>query len=133
MLQFLVKRFIGLIFVVLGVSFITFILGYLSPSDPIREMMGQKFNYNDWVQLRHAYGLDLPWWQQYFNYLNRLVHFDLGMSFRYANRPVWDLLKDGVPISTELSFWGLFMTLVFGIPAGIVSAVRANSWVDTAN
>lgn len=133
MIQFLVKRFIGLIFVVVGVTFITFILGYLSPSDPIRELMGQKFNYDTWVQLRHAYGLDLPWYTQYFNFMNRLIHFDLGTSFRYQNRAVWDMMKDGVPISMELAFWGLLITLLIGIPSGILSAVKANSWMDTAN
>lgn len=133
MIQFLVKRFIGLLFVVIGVTFITFILGYLSPSDPIRQMMGQKFNYADWVALRHVYGLDLPWYTQYFNFLNHLIHFDFGLSFRFQNRAVWDILKDGVPISLELSFWGLLLTLFLGIPSGILSAIKANSWIDTAN
>jgi ABC-type dipeptide/oligopeptide/nickel transport system permease component len=133
MVQFLIKRFIGLIFIVLGVTFITFILGYFSPSDPIREMMGDRFNFQLWQQLRHSYGFDLPWYQQYYNYLVRLAHFDLGTSFHPQQRAVWDIIKDGVPISVELAFWGTIVTLCLGIPVGILSALKANTWFDTLN
>jgi peptide/nickel transport system permease protein/oligopeptide transport system permease protein len=133
MLQFLLKRFIGLIFVVMAVSFITFILGYLSPNDPITVLLGQRYTPARHAELVHAYGLDLPWWQQYWNYLSGLLHGNLGYSFRYERRPVLELLKDGVPISMEIAFWGLVMSLVFGIPSGVISAVRANTWLDTVN
>jgi ABC-type dipeptide/oligopeptide/nickel transport system permease component len=131
MLQFLVKRFIGLIFIVLGVTFITFILGYLAPSDPIAEMLGSRFNIHTWEHLRHLYGFDLPWYQQYFNFMGGLVHFDLGTSFHPQQRAVWDILKDGVPISAELALWGTLLTLFMGVPVGIWSALKANTWVDT--
>jgi ABC-type dipeptide/oligopeptide/nickel transport system permease component len=133
MLQFLVKRFIGLLFIVLGVTFITFILGYLAPGDPIRDMLGQRFNLHTWQVLRHAYGLDRPWYEQYLQFLDRLARFDLGTSFRPQQRAVWDILKDGVPISVELAFWGSLVTLLIGIPVGIWSALRANTWFDTLN
>ena len=131
MLQFLVKRLIGLVFVLLSVTFITFIMGYLAPGDPIRDLMGDKFNYDIWVRLRRDYGLDLPWYQQYFNYLANILHFNLGTSFHFKNRAVWDILKEGVPVSAELVFWGFLLQLLLGIPLGILSALRANSWVDT--
>lgn len=131
MLQFLIKRFVGLVFIVLGVTFITFILGYLSPSDPIRELLGDRFNVYTYNVLRHAYGFDLPWYQQYFQFLGQLAHFDLGTSFHPQQRAVWDILKDGVPISVELAFWGTIVTLIMGIPVGIWSALKANTWVDT--
>ncbi len=133
MFQFLVKRFIGLLFVVIGVTFITFILGYLSPSDPIKEMLGVHYTYHTWLLLRHDYGLDLPWYQQYFQYLGGLAHGDLGTAFHPQQRAVWDILKDGVPISTELAFWGTVLTLLLGIPVGILSALKANTWIDTLN
>ncbi len=133
MIQFLAKRLIGLIFVVLGVTFITFIMGYFAPGDPIRDLMGDKFNYDLWVRLRHEYGLDLPWYQQYFNYLANILHFNLGTSFHFQNRAVWDILKEGVPISVELVFWGFLLQLLLGIPLGILSALKWNTWVDTVN
>ena len=131
MVQFFVKRLIGLIFVIIGVTFITFILGYLAPGDPIRQQMGDHFDLQTWMQLRHAYGLDLPWYQQYYNFLTHLVKFNFGLSFKYQNRAVWDILKDGVPVSAELGFWGLMIELLLGIPVGIYSALKANTWLDT--
>ena len=133
MIQFLFKRLTGLLFIVLAVTFITFMLGYFAPSDPIKEMMGVHFDYQSWQQLRHVYGFDLPWYQQYFNFLMRLLRFDLGTSFHPQQRAVWDIIKDGVPISVELALWGTMVTLFLGIPVGIWSALKANTWVDTLN
>lgn len=133
MFQFLVKRLIGLVFVVLGVTFITFIIGYAAPGDPIRIMMGQHFDLATWLRLRHTYGLDLPWYQQYYNFLVHLFHFNFGLSYHYQNRPVNSILADGLPTSIELGVWGLTISLLIGIPAGIWSAIKANTWADTTN
>jgi len=133
MVQFLIKRFIGLIFVVIGVTFITFIMGYFAPGDPIRTLLGEHFDPNVYAALRHSYGLDLPWYQQYFNFLIGLLHFDFGTSFHYQGRAVWDILSTGLPFSLELGFWALILTFLIGIPTGIVSALKANTWIDTTN
>src|SRR5260370_20964084 len=133
MVQFLVKRFIGLLFVVIGVTFITFIMGYFAPGDPIVGLLGQHFTQAAYDQLKHAYGLDLPWWQQYLNYLQNLFTLNFGLSFETKGRAVSDILASGVPISLELGFWGLLLQLVIGIPLGIVSALKANTWIDTMN
>jgi ABC-type dipeptide/oligopeptide/nickel transport system permease component len=133
MARFLIKRFIGLIFIVFGVTFITFIMGYFAPGDPIQDMLGPHFNIHTWMMLRHDYGLDLPWYEQYLQFLQRLAHFDLGTSFHPQARAVWDILKDGVPISVELALWGTLVSLLLGIPVGIWSALKANTWFDTLN
>ncbi|HLG76154.1 MAG TPA: ABC transporter permease [Ktedonobacteraceae bacterium] len=133
MAQILIKRFIGLVFIVLAISFITFIVGYLAPGDPIKETMGDHFDPRLWQQLRHTYGFDLPWYQQYLNFLGRLARFDLGTSFHPQQRAVWDILKDGVPISAELALWGTLTTLLLAIPIGIWSAIKSNTWIDTTN
>jgi len=133
MVQFLVKRFIGLIFVIICVTFITFILGYLAPGDPIKTLLGQHFDPQVYAQLRHQYGLDLPWYQQYLSYLTGLFRLNFGYSIHYQGESVWDLLKTGVPVSVELGVWGLILTLLIGIPAGIYSALKSNTWVDTVN
>ncbi len=131
MLQFLVKRFIGLIFVVLCVTFITFIMGYYAPGDPIRVMMGSHFSPIVYANLRHQYGLDLPAYQQYYNYMVDLLHFNFGLSFHEQGRPVLEILATGIPASTELGAWGLFLTIAVGVPLGIFSALKANTWADT--
>nr|HET6903297.1 ABC transporter permease [Ktedonobacteraceae bacterium] len=133
MVQFFVKRFIGLIFVVFGVTFITFIMGYLAPGDPITQLLGQHYTQQAHDALRHAYGLDLPWYTQYFNFIVGMLHLNFGMSFEYKDRAVWDILKEGVPISAELGFWALFLQVAVGVPLGIISALKANTWIDTTN
>ena len=133
MVQFFIKRFIGLIFVVFGVTFITFIMGYIAPGDPIKNLLGQHYTPAIYQALRHAYGLDLPWYTQYYNFVVGMLHLDFGRSFEYKDRAVWDILKDGVPISLELGLWALFLQVVVGVPLGIISALKANTWIDTSN
>jgi ABC-type dipeptide/oligopeptide/nickel transport system permease component len=133
MVQFLVKRFIGLIFVVVAVTFITFTMGYFAPGDPIRTMLGNHFNAATYLSLKHVYGLDQPFFIQYWNFITNLFRFNFGYSFQIQNYPVWNILKAGVPVSTELAFWALIIQMLIGIPIGIVSALKANTWVDTTN
>jgi ABC-type dipeptide/oligopeptide/nickel transport system permease component len=133
MLRFLTKRFIGLLFVILGVTFISFIMGYFAPGNPIQVLMGDHPNPVLEAQLKHLYGLDLPWYEQYFRFLLNLVKLNFGTSFYYQGRSVADILKDGVPISLELGMWGIFLQVIIGIPVGIISALKANTWLDTMN
>ena len=132
MYRFLLKRAAGLIFVMLAVSFITFIMGYFAPGDPIQAMMGNHFNPPLYHQLKHEYGLDLPWWQQYVNFLANILHGTFGLSYQYPGQNAWDVLERGLPYSIDLGLEVLVMTLVIGIPLGIVSALRANSHLDTS-
>ncbi|MEO7019858.1 MAG: ABC transporter permease [Ktedonobacteraceae bacterium] len=131
MAQMLLKRLVSLILIVLAITFVTFILGYFAPGDPIRNLLGLQFNPIVYKILRHKYGLDLPWYQQYGAFLINLLHFNLGLSIVQENRPVWDIIKEGVPISVELGFWALVIQYVVGVPLGVLSATRANTWVDT--
>lgn len=133
MLQFLLKRLIGLIFVVICVTFITFILGYFAPGDPIQALLGQHFDPVVYAQLKHQYGLDLPWYEQYGNYLAGLFHLDFGLSFHYQGEPVGNIIKQGLPVSLELGLGGLTLTVLVGIPLGIFSALKANTWIDSAS
>ena len=133
MLRFLLKRLIGLVFVVIGVTFITFIMGYIAPDDPVTQLLGQHYTRQAYLEIRHAYGLDLPWYQQYYNFLIGLFHLNYGYSFQYKSRLVWDILKDGVPVSLELGLWALVLQLLIGVPLGSYSAVKADTWIDTFN
>lgn len=131
MIQFLLKRLIGLLIVLIGVTFLTFIMGYLAPGDPITNMLGQHYTLTTYNALRHAYGFDLSWWQQYLNYLHNLFTLNLGLSFSARGRTVATILASGVPVSLELGVWALLLTVIIGIPVGIVSALKANTWVDS--
>jgi len=131
MLNFLLKRFIGLLFVILGVTFLTFIIGYNAPGDPIQVMMGEHHDLATYLSLKHLYGLDLPWYQQYWNFLVRLLHLNFGTSYHTIGRPVNDIIASSLPISLELGLWALLIQIGVGVPLGIISALRANTWTDT--
>ena len=131
-IRFLVRRLAGMVFVVLGVTFLTFLLGYFAPSDAIFAQLGQHYTPEAGARLRHLYGLDLPWYQQYFNYLIRLLHFDLGTSYIDDNRSVWSILQLYLPASVLLGGVGAILAIVTGVPLGLIAAVRANTRRDTA-
>src|SRR5437667_10669159 len=118
MYRFLLSRAIGLVIVLLGVTFLTFIIGYFAPGDPIRVMMGIKsVAYPDvYMQLKHEYGLDLPWWQQYYNFVVNALHGNFGLSYHYQEMRVIDLLNEGLATSIELGLEVLAATVITGIP-----------------
>ena len=129
--QFLVRRIAGLIFVLLGVTFVTFIMGYFAPGDAAIGQLGVHYTPQAAAQLRHFYGLDLPWYQQYGNFLNHLLRLDLGTSFISRDQTVWEILQRGVPISCEVGISALILTLLIGIPLGMIAAVKQNTHTDT--
>ena len=131
MIRFLITRTIGLVFVLISVSFVTFLMGYFAPGDPIIALVGNHTTHQVYENLRHIYGLDLPWYQQYFNFLNNLLHGSFGYSFYYQQRPAWDVLSIGLPYSLELGLEVLIVTILLGVPSGIISALRSNTRTDT--
>jgi ABC-type dipeptide/oligopeptide/nickel transport system permease component len=131
LIRFLVTRFAGLVFVLSGVTFITFLMGYFSPIDPIQSMLGSHYRLDTYLALKHAYGLDLPWYQQYWNFVLNVLHGSFGYSF-YHHLPAWDALSVALPYSIELGLEVLIVTLLLGIPSGVLAALRANTRTDTA-
>lgn len=129
--RFLVRRLAGLLFVILGVSFITFVLGYFAPGDAVVNQLGVHYTPQNARALRHLYGLDLPWYNQYGNFLNRLVHFNLGISWEDRSQTVWSILSRYVPVSVTLGLSSLALSMVLGIPLGMLASVRANTRYDT--
>ncbi len=132
MLRIIGKRALSLIFVLFSVTFLTFIVSYFAPGDPIRNMMGGRQDPVRYEFLRHLYGLDQPWYQQYFTYVRHLSQGNLGYSFKYPGRPVWNLIASGVPVSFELGILALTLSVLVGVPAGVLSALWQNSWRDTS-
>lgn len=130
-LRFLVRRLVGLVFVVLGVTFITFIMGYFAPGNAAYTQLGQHYTKEAYAQLTRFYGLDLPWYQQYGNFLGRLLHFDLGYSYINDADTVWTILQRYVPASAQLGVGGVVLAVLVGVPTGVIAAVRARSRVDS--
>jgi len=129
MLRFIFRRVFGLLFVMLGVSLFTFAIAQVVPVDPAASALGAKAREEQIAAYRQELGLDRPVWEQYVRYLGRLVQGDLGDSIR-TRRPVADDLRDFFPATLELSLAALVVSLVLGIPLGIIAALRRNNWVD---
>jgi len=122
------RRLVSLPLVVLSVTFLTFVIGYFAPGDPILTIMGNQRDPVVYENLRHLYGLDIPWYEQYWRYLQGLFRGDLGLSYRYAQRPVSDLIFGGIKVSLSLGGVALALSLLLGIPLGMFAAFRHNRW-----
>src|SRR5919206_70794 len=131
LVSFAIRRFLQAILVVWAITTIVFFMSHLSPVDPAKMILGNKINADpsQLTTLRHQFGLDLPLWQQYVQYLGDLLHGKLGYSIQSESlgQPVWEILRTGVPVSTELGLYALILALIIGLPVGLISAVKQNS------
>jgi ABC-type dipeptide/oligopeptide/nickel transport system permease component len=133
MFQFIVKRVLGLIFILFGVTFVTFIMGYWAPGSPIISLCGLHCTPDVRARLSHFYGLDLPWYQQYWNYVTHALQGNFGVSFVDQGQTVTSIIAPGLLVSVELGLSAFILTLLIGIPVGIFAALRRNTWWDTSS
>ena len=131
MMRFLARRLVLLVFVVWGISLVTFLLARLVPSDPARLIAGPRASPQAVAVVRHDYGLDRPLPVQYLGYIGGLLVGDLGRSFS-SKRPVADDLRAFLPATVELTLAALAIAALLGVPIGIIAAVRRNSGADYA-
>ena len=129
MARFILRRLAGLLFVLLGVSILTFFLAQIVPVDPAATALGSNAREEQIAAYRQQLGLDQPAPVQYLSYMGRLLQGDLGQSIR-TRRPVIDDLIDYLPATIELSLAAMLVAVLIGIPLGMVASLRRNSWVD---
>jgi ABC-type dipeptide/oligopeptide/nickel transport system permease component len=129
MLRFIARRLLQFVPVFFGVTLVLFLMT-TTLGDPVRLRFGERAeNPVVYQQLRHAQGFDQPWYVQYGGYLGKLAHGDFGVSIR-SGRAVSDVLKDTYPYTLRLSLAAIAVEIVFGVCAGIVSAVKRYSVWD---
>jgi peptide/nickel transport system permease protein len=129
MIQYVTRRVLTSIPVLIGIVVVVFALARLIPGDPCKAMLGEKATKEVCDRWNHEKGFDRPITTQFGVYLNDIVHGDFGTSIRFS-RPVTIILAERLPMTIELSVAALLIAIVVGIPAGIISAVRHNSAVD---
>jgi ABC-type dipeptide/oligopeptide/nickel transport system permease component len=129
MINFLLRRLLFAIPVLLGIVIVVFLLVRAIPGDPCRAMLGERATADACEAFDRANGLDQPVPVQLGIFLTRLVQFDLGDSIRFS-RPVTQILIERMPMTIELSVAALFVALLVGIPLGILAAMRHNTAVD---
>ena len=129
MLHYIGRRLLQLIPVLLGMTFIVFMIIRAIPGDPAQVILGQQASEEAIKALRTNLGLDNPWYIQYFDYLKGLVTGDLGESLR-TRTPVVDEVWPYLAATIELSLFAIIIAVIIGINAGIISAWFQNSWFD---
>jgi len=112
-----------------GLTVITFCLARVLPIDPVLAVVGDRAPMDVYNAMYKKLGLDLPLYQQYWNYVVQLVHGDFGVS-NYTNRPVIEDLIHRFPATFELATIAIVIGVVFGVPMGIVAAAYQGRWPD---
>ena len=133
MTQYLIRRVLYIIPIMLGASILIFALIRIAPGDIsvlILEGAGKGTAQSDQVQkLRQELGLDKPIHQQYIDWLGHIVRLDLGRSF-WTNRPIIEEIKNKYPISMQMAIIAVLLSLIIAIPIGVLSAIYQDTWID---
>lgn len=130
MTKYLVRRLLESLALVWVVTIVTFALINAAPGGP-SILLDPNMSPEDTAQLRAAYGLDRPVAEQYVRWLGQLVRGNLGFSLG-VGRPVSELIGSALPATLLLSGSALLLSLLVAIPAGILAAVRRDTWIDQA-
>ena len=129
MRDFLIKRILQAVGVVLCISAITFFVLNIVPGDPVRIMMGDMADEATIEQVRHNMGLDRPVPEQYVNWLGNMLHGDFGTSYS-QNRPVVTLMGNAFAVTAQLAGWAYLFALALGLVLGVVSAINHGRALD---
>lgn len=131
MLLIVLKRVLATIPVLWIVATLTFLMVRIVPGGPFD--MDKALPPEVVANIKAKYHLDKPLQEQYFLYLGRLCKGDFGVSYKYANRTVNDILFSAFPVSLQLGILGLSIAIIIGIPLGTVAALRRSSIWDTGS
>ncbi|MBE6974523.1 MAG: ABC transporter permease [Ruminococcaceae bacterium] len=130
MLRFIIKRTLIMVPIIIGVIFIVFSINRLSPADPVAASLGSTYTEEQYAKKEAEMGLDKPFFVQFFNYLKGIVtRFDLGTSYQSGTSVSEEVLRR-LPTTVKLGLIGCLITIVLGIPFGIISAKYQYSLAD---
>lgn len=131
MAAYILRRFIQAILILLGVSFITFVLLYVLPADPAQQIAGRAGNQETLNNIRRELGLDRPLHEQYLRYLGALAQGDLGRSYQQKTE-VATLIRARLPATLLLMVGAIACELAIGLTMGILAALRRGRFTDQA-
>ena len=129
MAKYIIKRLLLMIPVILGISLVVFTLVSISPGDPVDMLVGMRASEEAKTELREKLGLDLPFWTRYFSYMKDAVRGNFGISFR-TKLPVIQEVWSRFGTTVTLAFGAVVITVLVGIPVGVISAVKQYSLLD---
>lgn len=131
MKNYIIRRIIQMIPVFIGILFILFFILEQAPGTPVSNMMHPKMTPEQKAELALKLGLDVPWYERFVNWISEALHGNLGYSINHK-KPVVDVMGDYVGPTLLLSLVSLCISIIIGIPAGVVSATKQYSFVDNA-
>jgi peptide/nickel transport system permease protein len=131
MLIYIVRRLLQGLIVIVLISFVTFGILQFAPGSPIDVMMGDtQLTQTQLDALEHKWGLDRPWYEQYFTWAGNMLRGDFGVSIVRTGQPVSGMLRDAAPVTLKLNAIAFAISLAIAIPVGVAAAVRRNSLFD---
>ena len=127
--MYFLRRIACAVPLLLVISLLAFVLVHLAPGGPFdteRKPASPEIERN----IKAKYHLDEPIWKQYGRYLGDLLHGDFGVSLKYRNHSVNDIIAQGLPVSATLGFLAFCFAMAVGLPLGFFSAVQRGTWLD---
>jgi peptide/nickel transport system permease protein len=128
---FILRRLGWSVVVLFAIALATFVVTFVLPADPARMIAGIRATPDDVARIRHALGLDEPFFVQLARYLGRVVQGDFGQSY-IQNRAVLPLVLERFPATLQLALSGMAVALLIGLPLGVHAATHRGSWTDRA-
>jgi peptide/nickel transport system permease protein len=131
MSRYVAVRLYSMALTLAGLTVLVFLMLRLVPGTVVEQMIGADAVVSQAMvdQLKAFFGLDKPWYVQYFTWVGRLAHGDLGTSWR-TGKPVILLILERLPVTLELTTLSVAFALLIGMPAGILSAIRRDRAID---
>ena len=132
MKSYVLKRLLSIIPTLLGITLVSFFVMHLAPGAPTDLVtdLNPKVSLEAKKRLTEMYGLDKPLPEQYINWLGRVVRLDFGQSFSTDRRPVWDKIKERLPVTLTLNILSLIIIMGVAIPVGVYASVKPGGWFD---
>ncbi len=129
MYKYILNRLFMMFFVVIGISFIIFLIMNLTPGNPAQLILGQSATPENIAKLEAELGLNRPLLVRYFNFIINALKLDFGLSYQ-TRLPVFEEILTRFPVTFKLSSIAMFIATLIGIPVGVISAVRQYSFTD---
>jgi len=129
MLKYVVKRIVLMIPVLIFMTVVVFSIFYFAPGDTVSRIAGPNVTVEVYESIKRKYGLDQPYIVQYWRFMKSVIEGDLGVSI-LQERPVIEMIKERLPVTLEIGLLGFLITFAIAIPAGVIAAVKKNTFID---
>ena len=129
MTRYILRRLVHSIFIIWGVATLVFFGLRAIPGDPVVQLLGEEYTPEAAAELEAKLGLDEPVYVQYFKWMGNVITLDLGRSIA-SSESVTDAIKTGLPKTASITILSFTFAVVIAIPAGILAALRRNTWLD---